>query len=981
MSSSFGSTTPEDDDDEELLAAHAVSARAHSNLLVNPTFSGGIFVEQLLIQLLAPLSLPFVYALHGRGALVTMRFVPGENGSLRSTLLVSFVMGFFGLQLAVIGLGIVFNLSSNDAPGSDSQRDAFRISLSSELLSMFALAVFQRASVAIKYAYLSRAEYGAVMDGSASLEKMNDDQLLTAWVAIPPRVLNAETAMAAARIGAAIDGVHAHISQQQHGEIMSSLCAQARLTVQRSVQLRGAMTALPVFTELVRGASSRASAGWRRGRGAEPSPGEQSHAADDADDGGSSEGGIDSPRGDPGAASPLPLPAMQRVVARAVAAVDMIVTLGVSRVYEHAVGAWREHNVLRRQHWQRLQRRLHGKAAKGGANEGGASAAAPPSAAAATPSAVPIVAEKNGAASVTVVDGTAFDEDVGGELRLAPSPAAASDSSGGHSESAAGVTAAGFSAATASTSAAAGAAEEEAGAAEEEDDPIGASSGVGDEQSVGVGGGDGGGGGGISGGAGVENDEDLGFLRSPSLRERRPLKISAYDLARAVLADADALLNRKLAPRLFRTLGATSLLLALLPTIVRGSVGIPPLGLTVRDGGCVLIAIYSNANLLGLLLFYLMAGVIDYKRRSLALKKLGDLVRRRYDETEAEKAMAVAVPLTPARLQQWLSRRGGVAPAAAGAQEPATVPSARADGGAALSMSEALSRLKLLPPSLSLDTTGNIRAWLTARRMLQSFGLRFFRRIQLLAGSALLVAAAYAATALLLLLLSSTAGLGLVANVIVAVHAGLLLAAVASLVFVMLNAGARANRQSDEHCALLAARKIEALQAAAVYADPTALAHADAARSARALAAAAAAAAAAAVAATSSGSRAADAVNAGVGAAGADEAGAGAEDAGVLAARLRRHERAVFAERLDAYLGVTADAARWTGVSKMLDGVTEAIDFDRRLEPLTILGVEATEALASSLLATAVSIEAGLAKILNDRFNIQGGLPGTVSGP
>jgi hypothetical protein len=283
--------------------------------------------------------------------------------------------------------------------------------------------------------------------------------------------------------------------------------------------------------------------------------------------------------------------------------------------------------------------------------------------------------------------------------------------------------------------------------------------------------------------------------------------------------------------------------------------------------------------------------------------------------------------------------------------------------------------MRLKPPSFSLDTVSNVRAWLAARRIIGSFGLRFFRRIQLMAGASLLAASAYASVAIAILLLSNSSGLGLIAQITVAAHAGLTVGGVAALLFIMLGGGAEANKQSDEHAALLAARKLEALQAMSAYTDPVALAHADVARD------------------VGNGSGGGD------GGGGADSGG-GTEGAPPAQQRQQRRQqqqeqqRERLAARIDAYLGVGTDAAgqrarglaaaraaRWRAVAEVLDSVAAAVAHDRRLEPLTILSFECSEALASSLLGAAGGLEVGLIKVLNDKFSILGGVLSSISGP
>jgi len=97
----------------------------------------------------------------------------------------------------------------------------------------------------------------------------------------------------------------------------------------------------------------------------------------------------------------------------------------------------------------------------------------------------------------------------------------------------------------------------------------------------------------------------------------------------------------------------------------------------------------------------------------------------------------------------------------------------------------------------------------------------------------------------------------------------------------------------------------------------------------------------------------------------------------------QQHQRERLAARIDAYLGVGDDAvgqrarglaaaraARWRAVAEVLDSVAAAVAHDRRLAPLTILSLECSEALASSLLATAGGLEVALAKVLNDKFSV-----------
>lgn len=185
---------------------YAVLPRARSHVLLEhralglPTLRLAALAEQLLYQVLFPVSLPLVWAARGGAAVRNLQFVPG--GGRTSGFVFQLV-----LSLAVwaqVGLFLGSGLASvPPGPGRDAQWFFLRYDLIMSVVFLF----FQRLPVATKWAYLPAAEYGDLMRRVVPAADLVKYQVLYSWVPMTDAAQREELLAAQGRLGVDAAGV------------------------------------------------------------------------------------------------------------------------------------------------------------------------------------------------------------------------------------------------------------------------------------------------------------------------------------------------------------------------------------------------------------------------------------------------------------------------------------------------------------------------------------------------------------------------------------------------------------------------------------------------------------------------------------------------------------------------------------------------------------------------------------------------------
>ena len=346
----------------------------------------------------------------------------------------------------------------------------------------------------------------------------------------------------------------------------------------------------------------------------------------------------------------------------------------------------------------------------------------------------------------------------------------------------------------------------------------------------------------------------LSFLQSPSLHEKRTMSISVLALCAATLSHV----NNITVPRLRYLMSLSFIVaavIALLPLIIRSWFGIPVVGTSTISQVIVILCIFMNIWFLSLLLFYLQTGVLDYRRRRLALQHLGSLGMRRYRSKDVEEfqyhhqynhkdnniptdSSAIAIytsPIESSTSPGNLKDTNGIASMVPKNDKQSTTTVLRefqkSTRRSSISMRTILdpnyhkqnnSSSSLVSPVVSLDSVTNIRAWLTARQLLRGAGARFTLRITIIASISLLFSVVTTIIVISKLLLGSDtkyndveqAGIG---DLIMAIDVIALLTVVGTYLFIMLVDGAKTNTDRVRQCSLLIGRQSEALTAQSLY--------------------------------------------------------------------------------------------------------------------------------------------------------------------
>jgi len=310
-----------------------------------------------------------------------------------------------------------------------------------------------------------------------------------------------------------------------------------------------------------------------------------------------------------------------------------------------------------------------------------------------------------------------------------------------------------------------------------------------------------------------------------------------------------------------------------LPILVRGACGLPVLGRNVPQGAIFLLSIYCGFMYPYIYATYLRVAYLDFRRRADVLKRLGELamlsnprqIRKAAggrasavssatssDASNSSASAATATPRTESLFDVELMRSrareadgtagGGVVSRDEMAVNPlAAAARARNRGGLRTAASESSGRDKL-PAALSpaplgsalagpgeggkrkktrsggavipLDHVGNVVGFYITRRMLRVFGLRYFMRLQAYTSQAL-VLTALIIVAMIVLTVTGATQLISFASIGFAAVALFYLVLLSGFILAMLLYGAMANEQNAEHCGILAARRLEAKQAAA----------------------------------------------------------------------------------------------------------------------------------------------------------------------
>lgn len=355
---------------------------------------------------------------------------------------------------------------------------------------------------------------------------------------------------------------------------------------------------------------------------------------------------------------------------------------------------------------------------------------------------------------------------------------------------------------------------------------------------------------------------DLAFLHSSSLSEKRTVSISVLALCAATLSHANNLTIGNLRYLLALSIIVASVI-ALIPLAVRSWVGLSTIGSTSLTQFIAVSCALLNIWFLSLLLFYLQTGVLDYRRRRLAIHHLGTLATRRfrspYDNDDntmdsppvdtkpspqssssttettnssgnndtviaAEDTQETNRALQEVQRAYHRSRRVSISIRNIIVDNYSKNASSISSSSPAATPSSSSSTLSLIPPVISLDSVSNIRAWLTAREIIRGVGLRYFRRITIIASVSLLCAIILTIIGMARLVLEPDAKSNLfniqqggVADLIMAIDVIAFLTAVGVYLFVMLMDGARTNITTIRQCSLLIGRQTEAITAQSLY--------------------------------------------------------------------------------------------------------------------------------------------------------------------
>lgn len=255
--------------------------------------------------------------------------------------------------------------------------------------------------------------------------------------------------------------------------------------------------------------------------------------------------------------------------------------------------------------------------------------------------------------------------------------------------------------------------------------------------------------------------------------------VSTQQLVAALLKHSDASAD-SMAQKLMLFVFLACLVESTSPIVIRAAMGAPSMGTSPAYTVAFVCCTYCRFWFLSTILAYLVVCIIDYRRRCNSLRRLTKLMTRGHKSAERAGRVSLFRP------------------------QNATM---TAQGRVAL-------------PMLPLDSPEAIIAWLTTRRLLMEFGLRFFYRLQAYVTEALILILGITVGIIGALSLTGTSrsSPSRIADLTFATVALLDLVLLAVFLLITLRYGANANLEKDQHAAILLSRMLELQQSAAVIA-------------------------------------------------------------------------------------------------------------------------------------------------------------------
>jgi hypothetical protein len=185
-----------------------------------PVFHVEIFLEQVVYQVLFPLSLILVYAIRGHDAAANMRFIPTKD----QTYVAMFQYVLNGALVVMVTLLFFCGYSWTDL---SMQMDVIAFFLLGEVTLAVVTSVFQRLAVATKWSYLPKEQYDVVMTQRVTFEALQGDQIVNAWLSLASNtygVMDKELHLAQKRLGIDARRVHLRIASDKLEWLEKEVC-------------------------------------------------------------------------------------------------------------------------------------------------------------------------------------------------------------------------------------------------------------------------------------------------------------------------------------------------------------------------------------------------------------------------------------------------------------------------------------------------------------------------------------------------------------------------------------------------------------------------------------------------------------------------------------------------------------------------------------------------------------------------------------
>ena len=171
--------------------AEAVAADAAGSL-----FHTSPFLEQLLVQLLVPVTVIYLLIAHGTASAANVLSFPRPFSCV-------FALIFATAQLvSALPLAILCAWTLRGAAGNAANTSSTAI-LRCEIVSMSAVLLMHRLAIAIKYAFQPTALYARRMSVWVTYQERLDDQLFASWFTLSQATIDREVAAAVAAVGEA----------------------------------------------------------------------------------------------------------------------------------------------------------------------------------------------------------------------------------------------------------------------------------------------------------------------------------------------------------------------------------------------------------------------------------------------------------------------------------------------------------------------------------------------------------------------------------------------------------------------------------------------------------------------------------------------------------------------------------------------------------------------------------------------------------